>query len=209
MLTFAVTFLTLVTGLSGSVFSQFMQIGGILASLISVAKTCCESHLKQLDDDNKDSNLATTMKALLFFAPHTLWRTTATAFVVAFLKFYSLIPLAVHLLVCSGITTTLHKRHSIIEKLENSFGSFALSLFTPSVGDAKHNSCIGQSLLKATMLTSSLILLPCLILIRLLPSLPPDTVLCTLGLSHLDLGSPIPPCSTCFNATSTTVSTGE
>jgi len=196
-----VTYVTLVTGLSSnSTFSQFMQIGGILASLFSVAKTCCEHHLIRLDEDPK---FTTTMKGLLFYVPHVFWRTTATAFVVAFLKFYSLIPLAVHVLICSGITTFLGKSHG--EDLENSFFSFALSLFTPCVEVATDK--FGQSLLKSTMLTSSLILLPSLIFIRLLPSLPPDTVLCTLGLSHLDLGSTIPSCSPCFNATA--VSTGS
>jgi len=199
-----VTYVTLVTGLSSSsTFSQFMQIGGILASFFSVAKTCCEHHLKWLDEDKKDPNFTTTMKGLLFFAPHVLWRTTATAFVVAFLKFYSLVPLVVHILICSGITIFLHKSYG--RQLEFSFASFALSLFTPSVFWAANHK-FDQSLLKATMLTSSLILLPSLIFIRLLPSLPPDTVLCTLGLSHLDLGSTIPSCSPCFNATA--VSTG-
>ena len=85
--------------------------------------------------------------------------------------------------------------------------SFALTLFTPSVRAASYSdNKFDRSLLKATMLTSSLILLPCLIFIRLLPSFDPETVLCTLGLSHLDLGSPIPACSLCFNTT--TVSTG-
>jgi len=198
-----VTYVTLVIGLSSdSTFSQFMQIGGILASLFSVAKTCCEWHLKFLDDDKKDPNFTTTIKALLFFAPHVLWRTTATAFVVAFLKFNSLVPLALHLFVCTGITCFLQKRHD--NDLDDSFALFALSLFTPCVKDAKYK--FDQSLLKATMFTSSLILLPSLIFIRILASLPPDTVLCTLGLSHLDLGSQIPACSPCFNATA--VSTG-
>merc|ERR1712210_161636 len=130
---------------------------------MSVAKTCCENYLRQLYEDKKDPNFKTTMKALLFFAPHVLWRTTATAFVVVFLKFYSLVPLAVHLLVCSGITCFLHKRHG--NELETSFFNVALSLFTPCVGNAKDK--FDQSLLKATMLTSSLTLLPCLTFIRL------------------------------------------
>jgi len=195
-----VTSATLVIGLpSDSIFSQFMKIAGILVSLFTVAKTCCAWHLKNLDENKKDPDLATTIKALLFFAPHVVWRTTATAFVLAFLKFYSLIPLAVHIFVCSGITIFLHQRQA-----DSSFFAFALSLFTPSVADAANK--FNQSLLKATMLTSSLILLPSLIFIRLLPSLPPDTVLCTLGLSHLDLGSTVPSCSPCFNTTA--VSTG-
>ena len=191
------TSVTLVIGLSSNSFSQFVQIAGILLSLFSVAMTCCEWHLKALDENKKDPDLTTTMKGLLFFIPHIVWRTTATAFVLAFLKFYSLIPLAVHVLVCSLLTAFLADS-SILPVLP-----FALSLFIPSVGGGKFN----HSLLKATMLTSSLILLPSLIFIRLLPSLPPDTVLCTLGLSHLDLGSTIPSCSPCFNTKA--VSTGK
>ena len=199
------TYVTLVIGLtSNSTFSQFMQISGILVSLFSIAKTCCEEHLRALDEDKKDPKFTTTMKALLFFAPHVFWRTTATAIVVAFLKFYSLVPLAIHILVCSGITIFLHKSHG--EDSDDSFFSFAFSLFTPSVW-WRCKEKFKQPLLKATMLTSSLILLPCLILIRILPFLPPDIVLCTLGLSHLDLESTIPSCSPCFNATA--VSTGE
>merc|ERR1712226_214544 len=115
--------MTLVTGLSNSTFSQFMQIGGIVASLLSVAKTCCEWFLTRF---NKKETA--TWKALLFFGPHVFWRTTATAFVAAFLKFYSLIPLAIHVLVCVGITCFLHKKHK--EDLDDSFAAFAFSLFS-------------------------------------------------------------------------------
>ena len=194
------TYITLVTGLSDSGTSQFMQIGGILTSLMSVAKTCSDWHLRLTSED---LNFTTTMKALLFFAPHVLWRTTGMAFVVAFLKFHSLIPLAVYFIVCIVITCFLHRSHE--NDLENSFASFALALFTPYVVDPQTK--FGQSLLKSTMLTSSLILLPCLIFIRILPTLPSKTVLCTFGLFHLNLGSQIPSCSPCFNITG--VSTGE
>ena len=159
------TYVILVTGLSSnSIFFQFIQIGGILTSLFSVARTCCQRHLKWfVDDDRKDPNITTTMKAMLFFAPHVFWRTTAKAFVIAFLKFYSLIPLAVHVLVCSGITAFLHKTQG--KDLETSFSdsainshttvqsffSFVLSLFTPTVYAAKGK--FAQSMLRATMLT--------------------------------------------------------
>ena len=189
------TYVTLVTGLSDSTFSQFMQIGGILASLLSVAKTCGEGFLKMLDKDKKDPTFTATLKALLFFGPHVFWRTTAMSFVVAFLKFYSLIPLAIHVLVYFGITCFLHKRYE--GDLANRFFTFTLSLFTPVADGGKFD----YSLLKATMLTSSLILLPSLIIIRLLPTLSPEIVLCTFGLSHINLGSPIPECSPCFNVT--------
>ena len=106
-----------------------MQFAGIFASLMSVAKTSCEWHLRAMDDDKKeDPNLATTMKALLFFAPHVWWRTTATAFVIAFLKFYSLIPLAIYAIVCIGITSFLRWIHG--EDLETGYYSFS-SLSSP------------------------------------------------------------------------------
>ena len=41
------------------------------------------------------------------------------------------------------------------------------------------------------MLCSTLILLPCLLFIRLLPLLPLETIFCTLGLSHINPGSEI------------------
>lgn len=188
------------TGLSDSRPSAFMQISGILASLLSVGKMCGYSHLRLR---SKDLNFMATMKALLFFVPHVLWRTTATAFVVAFLKFHSLFPLAIYAIACIGITCSLHRSHG--NDLENSFASFTLAFFTPYVVDP--DSKFGQSLLKWTMLISSLILLPCLTFICILPFLPHETVLCTFGLSHLNLGTPIPSCSPCFNTT--TVSTGE
>ena len=193
---FSVTYATLVIGLSDSIFSKFMQIGGIVASLVSVAKTCAADHLTKIDADKKEPDFSTTIKSLFFFGPHVLWRTTATAFVATFLKFYALIPLAVHVLVCIGITFFLHTRHE--NQLEGSLGGFILSLLTPT---SSGNMSFHQSQLKATMLTSSLILLPCLLFIHYLPLLPPETVLCTLGLSHLDLGQPVPQCSSCFNTT--------
>merc|ERR550534_260399 len=51
------------------------------------------------------------------------------------------------------------------------------------------------------MLTSTLMILPCLVLIRLLPLLDPETVVCTWGLNHLSLSSQPPSCSPCFNST--------
>ena len=167
--------------------------GAVWVSYMIVAKTCSEWHLRLRSED---LNFTITMKALVFFAPHVLWRMTATAFIVAFFKFHSLIPLAIHLLVCIGVTCFLHRSHE--NDLENSFASFTFALFTPYVADPQTK--FGQSLLKWTMLTSSLILLPCLILIRLLS---PETISCTLGLSHLNHSFPIPSCSPCYNLTTT------
>ena len=128
----------MVTGLSDSRPSAVMQISGILASYMIVAKTCSEWHLRLRSED---LNFTITMKALVFFAPHVLWRMTATAFTVAFLKFHSLIPLAIHLLVCIGVTCFLHRSHE--NDLENSFASFTFALFTPYVADPQTK--FGQS----------------------------------------------------------------
>ena len=65
----------------------------------------------------------------------------------------------------------------------------------------------GRIILKITMLISSLLLLPCIILIRLLPLLPTSTIHCTLGLSHINLNSEIPSCSPCFNPVTNNLTT--
>ena len=60
-----------------------------------------------------------------------------------------------------------------------------LSIFTPTVRNPDHKP--QRRVLKATMLSSTVILLLCLILIRLLPFLTEETLFCTLGLSHINL----------------------
>ena len=100
------TYVVLVTGLSSNSLSRFMQIAGILASLVSVAKTCMEFHIyTSFNLKNGDRQIPLNMllmfKAMLFFAPHVVFRTIATAFVVAFLKLYSLVPLMVYTLINS------------------------------------------------------------------------------------------------------------
>ena len=55
----------------------------------------------------------------------------AAAFVAAFLKFYSLVPLTVYFVINSVITCFLHSKHGD-DNLAATFVSFALSLFTPS-----------------------------------------------------------------------------
>ena len=66
----------------------------------------------------------------------------------------------------------------------------------------------GRRQLKTTMLISTLLLLPCILLIRLLPLLPTSTIHCTLGLSFINLKSDdIPSCSPCFNPATDNITT--
>ena len=158
-------------------------------------------------------NLVLTLKAMLFFAPHIVFRTTATAFVGAFLRIYSLIPLTVYIMINFVIAYCHHIKHNRVPNaialngvpngaVDDIFVSVALSLFTPVVPDPFTK--FDRSLLKSTMLASTLTLLPCIIFIRLLPLLSPETIGCTFGLSHLNHFSDSP----CYNLT-TTNSTGD
>ena len=156
------TYVILVIGPSKKPFPRFLQIAGILASLLAVSKTTAEYFLfTSFNGANKDRQIPptiiVTLKALLFFVPHAVFRTTATAFVTAFLKLYSLVPLTVYISINSVITCFLHSKHGD-DNVAATFVSFALSLFTPSVDDPKKK--YGRSLLKWTMLSSTIALLP-------------------------------------------------
>ena len=199
------TFVILNAGPSDDPFSLVMQISGVFASVLTVARACTDWHLYtnfKSYDHNEDQQIRArklhTLKALLFFAPHVVFRTTATAIVAAFLKIYSIIPLTVFIILSVVITCAVHKSRKK-EELDETYFAFPLSLFAPSVSDPE--SKFGWTLLKATMLASTLALLPSLILIRLLPLLKPETISCTLGLAHLNYSFPIPSCSPCFNPT--------
>ena len=199
---FAVTYIILEAGPSENPFPLVMQIGGVFASVLTLAKACTDWHLYtnfNSYDRNQEHQIpprkSHSLKALLFFVPHVVFKTTATAMVAAFLKIYSIIPLTVFFILSVVITCAVHKSR---RKTDSDF-SFPLSLFAPSVSDPE--SKFGWSLLKATMLASTLALLPSLILIRLLPLLSPETISCTLGLAHLNHSFPIPSCSPCFNTT--------
>ena len=72
-----------------------------------------------------------------------------------------------------------------------------LYIFTPATMVPHEKEA--RRVLKSTMVLSTLFLLPCLLLIRLLPLLPSSTIHCTLGLSNIKINSEdIPECSPCF-----------
>ena len=198
-------YVVLVKGLASNTFSRFMQIAGILASLLSVAGTCCDWFIIGSFNDDKrqiEPGVWYSLKALAFFLPHVIFQTTSTAFTAAFLKWYSLIPLAGYLIVNMVITLVLKKKYD--GDMEKAFFDYAFSLLTPAIGGStsKH----GRSQLKATMLSSTATLLLCLIFIQILQLLPTEFVSCSLGLHHLhhsdldlDHSDKIPSCSPCFD----------
>ena len=197
------TYVILEAGPSDDPFAFFIQIGGVLSSVVTTARACTEWHVFtnfNSYDRNKNHEILSknvhNMKALLFFVPHVAFKATATAIVVAFLKIHSFFPLTFFLIISVVITCALEKSR---KKTDETYFLFPLSLFAPSV--SRPESKFGWTLMKSTMLASTLTLIPCLIFIRLLPLLPPETISCTLGLSHLNHSLPIPPCSPCFNLT--------
>ena len=206
-------FVLLNTGLSTNFTSCFFQIGGLLSSFFSVSKFCAEWHLYtafNLDDDHNTkipSDLKSVFKAMLFFTPHTIFRTASLAFVAAFFRFYVLIPLSIYTVTSISILTFMLKGDIKMKFmfLPAHILQFPFSIFTPTVLGPYRKS--GRRQLKITMLISTLLLLPCILLIRLLPLLPTSTIHCTLGLSYINLNSDIPSCSPCFNPVMANITT--
>ena len=105
----AVLYVVLVKGLAGNTFSRFMQIAGILTSLLSVARTCSDWFIihsfnmyNSIYKEYIEPGVWYSLKALAFFLPHVIFRTTSTAFIAAFLKWYALLPISVYLIAYCG-----------------------------------------------------------------------------------------------------------
>ena len=186
----AVLYVILTTGLSKSSTKAFFQVGGIIASFASVSKFCAEWHIftgYNMDTGSEHPippEFSSTLKAMLFFAPHVIFRTASSAFVAAYLKLYALIPLAVFLITSISICCLVDKEEDWNVRIGGLL-YLPLSIFTPTVMSPYLKP--DRRVLKATMLSSTVILLLCLILIRLLPFLTEETLFCTLGLSHINL----------------------
>ena len=207
-------FVLLNAGLSTNFTTCFFQIGGLLSSFFSVSKFCAEWHLFTAfnlnDDDWKIPTEAwSVFKAMLFFAPHSVFRTASLAFVTAFFRFYVLIPLSIYTFISISILTSKLKGDIKIKFMlvpAHLLLQIPFSIFTPTVMSPYGK--IGRRQLKTTMLISTLLLLPCILLIRLLPLLPTSTIHCTLGLSFINLKSDdIPSCSPCFNPATDNITT--
>ena len=112
----SVLYVILTTGLSKSFSKAFFQVGGIIASFASVSKFCAEWHIftgYNLTGYTREHKIppefSSTLKAMLFFAPHVIFRTGSSAFVAAYLKLYALIPLAVFLITSISINCLVYK----------------------------------------------------------------------------------------------------
>ena len=190
----SVLYVILTTGLSKSFTKAFFQVGGIIASFASVSKFCAEWHIftgyniGAGSEDLIPPEFSSTLKAMLFFAPHVIFRTGSSAFVAAYLKLYALIPLAVFLITAISICCLVDKEYDWNVRIGRLL-YLPLSIFTPTVSVMGPYLKPQRRVLKATMLSSTVILLLCLILIRLLPFLTEETLFCTLGLSHINLAT--------------------
>ena len=209
------------TGLSTSFTSRFFQIGGLLASFFTVSKFCAEWHLftgfsvKEDHVTKIPPDLKSVVKAMLFFGPHVIFRITSIAFLAAFFRFYTFILISIFVIIMLPIVSFYNKGEIKVasnDSVSNKRKIFYMSLLPisicipPSIVPYEKS---GRITLKIALLISSLLLLPCIILIRLLPLLPTSTIHCTLGLSHINLNSEIPSCSPCFNPVANNLTTAN
>ena len=201
---FPVLFVLLNNGVSENPTTRFFQIGGLTASFLSVSKFCAEWHLFtafNLNEDHKikiPTKLLPVFKAMAFFVSHTVFRTASLSVVAAYFRLYALIPLSVFVIVSLPVGSYAVYSKISCDGMMNSLFTLPLYIFTPATLAPDDKDF--RKVLKSTMLLSTLILLPCLLLIRLLPLLPSSTIHCTLGLSHININwEDIPECSPCFN----------
>ena len=104
-------FVLLDTGLSSSFATRFFQIGGLLASFATVSKFLAQWHLftgfnvKEDHDTKIPPDLKSVVKAMLFFGPHVIVRTTSIAFLAAFFRFYTFIPISIFVIIMLPIVS--------------------------------------------------------------------------------------------------------
>ena len=143
------------------------------------------------------TKLLPVLKAMAFFVPHTVFRTASLSVVAAYFRLYALIPLSIYAIVSLPVGSYAMDGEFSCVGVMFTLLTLPLYIFTPAVLNPFDKDF--RKLLKSTMLLSTLFLLPCLLLTRLLPLLPSSTIHCTLGLSHININSEdIPECSPCF-----------
>ena len=145
---------------------------------------------------------------MTFFVPHTVFRMASLAIVAAYFRLYALIPLSIFVIISLPVGAYAEMGEVSCVGMMAALVTLPFYIFTPAT--VKPHDKNFRKLLKITMLLSTLFLLPCLLLIRLLPLLPSSTIHCTLGLSHININSEdIPECSPCFNNTTMTNISGN
>jgi len=176
-----------------------MQIIGICASLVSLAKGCAETHLYFSNADptfNKTpvpQKFSPVIVAGIFFLIHNTFRSSLFAITFYFLGYYSFIPIILIATIISLQTghlyfqTPLGQRHKLLL-------AHPLAVIAPCVLYSHLPS--NQTLLKRSILTCSVLLLVPLVFIRLLPVvMSPASIVVIPGLTHFHFSSLTPPCA--------------
>ena len=120
-----VLFMLLNKGLSDVFTTRFFQIGGLLASFLSVSKICTEWHIYTAFNLHHKTYIKTkfltAIKGMLFFTPHVVFRTASISIIAAFFRLYSLIPLSIFIAICLPVVTKISRAtisfEGIIESL--------------------------------------------------------------------------------------------
>ena len=160
-------------GVSENPTTRFFQIGGLTASSLSVSKFCAEWHLytafnlDMFHETKIPTKLLPVFKAMAFFAPHTVFRAASLSVVAAYFCLYALIPLSIYAIVSLPVGSYAAEGEISCAGMMITLVTLPLYIFTPATF-APHGKG-DRKLLKRTMLLSTLFLLPCLLLIRLLP----------------------------------------
>ena len=193
-------------GPSSSQWARVSQYTGTLVSLLSATKGVAEWHLfsaynVKFKYRKIRASLLTSLKSLLFFLPHSLFKLASLSLCAAFLGYYFLLPLTLIIGIQVVGAAVIYFREE--DRNWRIVLAIPVSIISPTV-DFPQNSTY-RALLKLSLLSSPVILLPSLLITLLLPHLlSPSSLLCTPGLSHLHLSSPPPACSPCFTPQATT-----
>ena len=161
--------------------AQILQYVGIAASLLSITKGCAEWWARS-SNYQLQAPISKTLQASLFFLPHVLFRTSAMAFIGAFLGYFSLIPimLANTIVFCAFLCG---------ERSKSTRATLVATIFVPFAFYSLENP--NRKLMKRAITIFTTILLLSLTFVRLLPIMvDSDDLVSTYGLRHLNFGNP-------------------
>ena len=146
---------------------------GIATSILSVTEWWIRSRTEE--DEIGDATLGQTLKAIPFFSPHVLFRTSA----LAFLGYWTLVPLIL-IIITVWITSCVslpedNKSKEVITCCTTVFAPFAYIAGAPN----------DRAVMKRAIVTFTTSLMFCLTVIKLLPVLSsPSSLVSTYGLRH-------------------------
>ena len=169
--------------------ARAFQYIGIAASLLSITKGCGEWWIRARDFDSegpKDAPLSTTLQASLFFLPHVLFRTSALAFVGAYMGYFALGPIGLAVIIVVGV--------AVYSSFKNDAGgdhfvTLPLTIFAPTLIESGKAS--SRALMKRAITIFTSILLITLTCIRVAPTIiHQETLVSTYGLRHLNFMDP-------------------